>query len=162
MKITDEKQWEDFISVCGVSSNYFTTEDYIDWDFDLRVQKIGKHYRCFKRVSSGWKVNTSLDMEDEEVPINDQYQFWIDTICEEIGMEITALDVIYQESDDKYYILEVNSSAIGLNPKTIREDEQHIVELTIEKMELEINKTNNKPKKKKKSKKKVIIDIENS
>ena len=36
------------------------SQPFINWDFDLRIQKIGSHYRVFKRISPNWKGIQSI------------------------------------------------------------------------------------------------------
>lgn len=37
------------LSVLAMSKEYFVTEPYIKWKADVRVQKIGTHYRAIER-----------------------------------------------------------------------------------------------------------------
>ena len=46
------------ITFC-VCLNLCAVEPFIKWDYDCRIQKIGSHYRAFKRVSMNWKVIAS-------------------------------------------------------------------------------------------------------
>jgi hypothetical protein len=49
-KINDMDHWKDMLSVLAMSKEYFVTEPYIPWKADVRVQKIGNHYRAIERV----------------------------------------------------------------------------------------------------------------
>jgi hypothetical protein len=40
MRIGDQASWEDFLSLAALSSLYFTSEPYIDYEYDLRIQKV--------------------------------------------------------------------------------------------------------------------------
>lgn len=40
MKIVDQTAWHDFISVAAMQSSYFTSEPFIEWDIDIRIQKV--------------------------------------------------------------------------------------------------------------------------
>ena len=44
----------------ALNKNYVTGEPFYEGEYDLRIQKIGNHYRCFKRMAMGsnWKTNT--------------------------------------------------------------------------------------------------------
>ncbi len=40
MQIVDQRAWEDFVSIAALSPNYFTAEPFIEWEYDIRVQKV--------------------------------------------------------------------------------------------------------------------------
>jgi hypothetical protein len=43
-------------SVMAMYKDYITAEPFIaDKIHDLRIQKIGNHYRAYKRISANWK-----------------------------------------------------------------------------------------------------------
>jgi glutathione synthase/RimK-type ligase-like ATP-grasp enzyme len=91
-------------------------------EYDLRIQKIGNHYRAYRRIGGGgWKTNQGSAIL-EDVPMTEQYKLWVDE-CAKLfgGMEILAVDAIHNADDGKDYILEVNDSSIGLGPQ--HEDE---------------------------------------
>ena len=61
MRVPNHKDWEDARSVVAMTDGkHCTAEPFIDGDFDLRIQKIGDHFRLFRRVdiSGNWKTNT--------------------------------------------------------------------------------------------------------
>jgi synapsin len=62
IKVTNEQVYNDVVSIVEMSKDYFTCEPFINYVGDLRIQKIGDHYRCFERRSliGNWKVNGSL------------------------------------------------------------------------------------------------------
>ncbi len=53
-KVETQEQWEDMKSLVALQGRYATTEPFIKWDYDFRVQKIGSHYRAFRRFSENW------------------------------------------------------------------------------------------------------------
>ncbi len=44
----------------------------------MRIQKIGSHYRGFRRVSPNWKGNTGNASVIEDMEVTEQYKLWID------------------------------------------------------------------------------------
>lgn len=72
MKIDNGEQWADFRSVVAVHGDYCTAERFIRWDFDMRIQKIGPHYRAFKRTSPNWKGNVGNMSIIEDMPLTDR------------------------------------------------------------------------------------------
>eukprot|EP00771_Trimastix_marina_P000623 gnl/Trimastix_PCT/1642.p1 GENE.gnl/Trimastix_PCT/1642~~gnl/Trimastix_PCT/1642.p1 ORF type:complete len:412 (+),score=82.00 gnl/Trimastix_PCT/1642:60-1295(+) len=135
MRLENHKQFEDFRSVCAVTEHYTTGEEFIDWDFDVRVQKIGRHYRAYKRYSPNWKGNVGNATLIEETEMTPLFQLWIDECATYFGgMDILAIDAVHRASDDRYFILEVNDTAIGLTHDNQAEDSRHIVEVTLDRM----------------------------
>jgi len=134
MKIYDHHQFEDFSSVIALTNHYVTAEPFYEGVYDLRIQKIGNHYRAYKRTGfNSWKTNTSTSMI-EEIEITPQYKMWVDE-CSKIfgGLDILAVDAIHTK-DGKEYILEMNDTSIGLGPDKEEEDMGYIRDLVIEKM----------------------------
>jgi D-alanine-D-alanine ligase-like ATP-grasp enzyme len=66
--------------------------------------------------------------------IKNRYKVWIDEACRELKMDITAMDVLVDEKGNEF-ILEINSSAIGLNPRYQEEDSIIIRDLVIRRFE---------------------------
>eukprot|EP01095_Lingulamoeba_sp_RSL-Kostka_P011210 TRINITY_DN41_c3_g1_i1.p1 TRINITY_DN41_c3_g1~~TRINITY_DN41_c3_g1_i1.p1 ORF type:complete len:252 (-),score=63.52 TRINITY_DN41_c3_g1_i1:355-1110(-) len=62
IKLEDNSLVSDVKSIIALHGDYATAEPFVDWDFDYRVQKIGCHYRCFKRFSPNWKGKSSKFM----------------------------------------------------------------------------------------------------
>ena len=104
-------------------------------DFDIRIQKIGNHYRAFRRTSKHWKSNVDFAMKDEDIEVEERYMVWIEAAAQACGMDICAMDVLRVEETGKEYILELNSSAIGLNGRHQDEDSHHIRNLVLRRME---------------------------
>ncbi|KAJ4462946.1 putative synapsin IIb [Paratrimastix pyriformis] len=129
IKLHDHHQFEDFRSVCALSPAYVSAEPFIDWDYDIRVQKIGNHYRAFHRRNPNWKGNVGSSII-EDAPMTPEYQLWVDEAATYFGgLDICAVDALHRKSDDKCFILEVNDTAIGLVHKYEPEDYQHMREL---------------------------------
>jgi hypothetical protein len=53
-------QWKDMLSVLAMTKEYFVTEPYIPWKGDVRVQKIGNHYRAIERSRTTYGLNKTL------------------------------------------------------------------------------------------------------
>lgn len=139
MKVPDHHAMEDFRSVMAMTGNYCTAEPFLEGDYDLRVQKIGRHYRVFKRTSmSGeWKTNTGTSV-CEEIELTPKYQRWADEASNMFGgLDICTVDAIHEASTGKEYILEVNGTSSGLAPDSKDEDNEHIKEVVLAKMNAE-------------------------
>ena len=132
MKIDGPSQWDDLRSIAAMQPQYFTSEPFLPWVYDLRLQKIGNHYRAFRRTSKHWKSNVDINMKDEDCEILPHQKRWLEEAAQYCGMDICAMDVLQvpfegqvdEEGNPvmKEYILELNSSAIGLNGRHHDED----------------------------------------
>ena len=91
MIINDHHGFNDFASVMALSQDYVTGEAFLDGEYDLRIQKIGNHYRVFKRqsVSGTWKTNTGTSLM-EEIELTDKYKMWADEASQMFG----GLDIL--------------------------------------------------------------------
>lgn len=125
MKITDHHQMSDFRSVLQMMpEEHCFVEPFVRGEYDLRIQKIGlcfsNHYRVLRRmdISGEWKTNTGTS-HMEVVEMTDRWRRWADAASEIIGKE---------------YILEVNGTSSGLAPDFDTEDNEHIRDLVLERM----------------------------
>ena len=57
MRLQNSEEFQDLISVVALHDDYFTAQQFIESSYELRIQKIGPHYRAFKRTSFDWKIN---------------------------------------------------------------------------------------------------------
>src|SRR3990167_6378742 len=75
------------------------------------VQKIGSHYRAFKRTSSNWKGNTGNQSVVEEMEVTEEMKMWADE-CSKVlgGLDILGLDFLHDKKTDKFHILELNDT----------------------------------------------------
>lgn len=81
------ENWTDMLSVLSMSTEYFVTEPFISWVSnsmiyynsylkqvaDIRVQKIGTHYRAIERRRMGeqasWKANNPNGITESDVEV---------------------------------------------------------------------------------------------
>jgi len=132
MKVPDCKAFSDLASVMAMNTQYCTAEPFVDGEYDIRIQKIGSHYRCWKRISiSGeWKTNTGTSMVTP-LPLTDQYKMWADEASKLFGgLDILSVDAIHTTTGEEF-ILEVNGSSSGFMPDTQPEDNSHVRELVL-------------------------------
>lgn len=138
MKIEDHHQMADFRTIMAMmSSEYCTAEPFIDGEFDLRIQKIGPHYRAYRRISmSGdWKTNTGTSHIEDIEPVPPNYRRWADEASRLFGgMDICTVDAIHDRETGREYIMEINGTSSGLGPSHMDEDNVHIRELVLAKM----------------------------
>jgi len=137
MKIIDHHQMADFRSVLAMMPDeHCSVEPFITGASDLRIQKIGNHYRAFRRIgiSGDWKTNTGTSVMEEE-EMTDRWRLWADVAAEIFGgLDILTVDAIVEESTGKETILEVNGTSSGLHPDRAEEDNEHIRDLVLAKM----------------------------
>jgi len=130
----NDSQFQDVNCVLALHNDFYTAEPFIEHEYEFRVQKIGGHYRAFRRNSdSHWKNNWG-NLRFEDHPMNDQYKMWVDNVGEIFGgMDILGLDVLHTK-EGKDFILEVNDSSNGLMYDHEQEDLGHIRDLILERM----------------------------
>jgi len=135
MMLQKHDDFNDLASILALHEDYCTAEQFISASYDLRIQKIGNHYRVYRRTSCvGWKSNVGTAIL-EDVPVTEQYKLWVDE-CSKLfgGMDILAVDAVHNDVTGKDYILECNDTSIGLGPEHEEEDVLIIKQLTLDKM----------------------------
>ncbi len=114
--VNDSTQFMDMKTVVSLSDNYCTSEPFIKSDYGIRVQKIGSTYRVWKKFStgSGWKSQFG-GSQLIQCELTEEYKLWADKCSKEFGgMDLLAVDALHEKDTNKYHILEMNSSAIGI------------------------------------------------
>lgn len=137
MRVNDHHDWEDVRSVVVMTDGkYCTAEPFVEGEYDLRIQKIGNHYRAYRRrsISGTWKTNTGCSIV-EEIPLTPEYKLWADEASKMFGgLDICTVDAIRDAKSGKEYILEVNGTSSGLLPDHSEEDNMHIRDIVLRKM----------------------------
>ena len=123
-------------------------------DYGIRIQKIGNHYRVYKKVftGSGWKSQFGgADLQFME--LNDKFKLWADECAKcyggstrlsfllqvsgvlnaYLGMDLLAIDVLV-DKEGNYWILELNGTAIGIQAQYWAEDSACLVDLVVDRM----------------------------
>lgn len=134
MQIYDYQQFQDICSVIALHGDYFTSEPFINVDYDFRIQKIGQDYRVLKRKSKNWKANVGL-YTMEIGKITETYKMWADE-CSRLfgGMDILAIDALHT-ADGEEYIIELNDCLIGFPKECEKEDMNSIKKLVLDRIE---------------------------
>lgn len=126
--------FDDFRGLMAMTEPFVTLEAFVtDRDYDLRIQKIGDHYRAYKRVSlcGSWKTNVGSSRL-EEIPMTDEYQRWAEAAGSLFGgMQILTVDALHTASG-QHYIIEINDCASGLAGENEAEDMGYIADLVIQ------------------------------
>ncbi|KAL0480727.1 Syn2, partial [Acrasis kona] len=126
--------------------DFITAESFIEGKtHDIRVQKIGSHFRAYKRVSSNWKgnVGSSILTEIEVLP---RYKSWANKVSDELfgdhyKMDILTVDAVGVGEEGQEYILEINDTASGFASENKLSDNVHVRDLAINKIENIFNYT---------------------
>ena len=162
IKCESRARFDDVRSIVALHKDYCTGEKWIDWDYEVRIQKIGNNnIKCFKRRSMNWKGNVGNQSIIEDCPLTPDFQRFIDAASGIFGgMDICALDLVHlkskQPGDDngdekekelkkesdgvidakasEFRILEINGTAIGLVEKHAKKDMLSMRDLVILRM----------------------------
>lgn len=81
-----------------------------------------------------WKANEAIGISEAEVPVERRWKAWADACADVLKLDILGLDIL-QASDGAEWVLEVNSSSIGLSQLGRDEDLRHLVELVLSKLQ---------------------------
>jgi len=135
VRVNDYDQFRDLSTVVALHHDYCTAEKFIESEYGIRVQKIGDHYRVFKKISTGASWKSQFGGADlQEAELTEQYKFWADECAKCFGgMDLLAVDAL-KGKDGNYYIIELNGTAIGLHQQFMKDDSIKIRDLTINKL----------------------------
>jgi len=134
-KLEDMGNIQDTATILALNQDYCTIEPYIQTKEGIRVQKIGDSYRVYKKVftGSGWKSQFG-GADLQSIELTDTFKLWADE-CSKCygGMDLLAVDAVIDEHGN-YHILELNGTAIGIQPHHWEEDSKRLVHLVLDKM----------------------------
>jgi len=140
VKVNGPNEFRDLKGIMALDQEYYTTEPFLDVDFEYRIQKIGKAITCFRRSSEGsWKANMVSeegkgDLDFQNYECTDLHILWIEECAKMFGgLDICGLDVLAMK-DGKQMVIEINDTAIGLTALHYDQDREAIKNLVIEKM----------------------------
>ncbi|ELP87825.1 synapsin ATP binding domain containing protein, partial [Entamoeba invadens IP1] len=131
--IKSASELDDLISILSLGNDYYTIEPYLDVDYEVRIQRIGKYTRTFKRQSTtSWKNNWG-QLKYEDTPLKSEYVHWCDECQKVFDIELFAVDVLVLK-DGREVVIETNNTANGLMWEHEEEDRTKIKEVVLEKM----------------------------
>jgi synapsin len=101
-RVQDRTGFDDMRSIVATHADYCTAERFVDYDYDIRIQKIGPHIRAFRRQSPNWKANTGNASINEDTEVTPLYRRWIEE-CGRLwgGLDICALDAVHDRETGK-------------------------------------------------------------
>ncbi len=136
IRVHNPEGFQDMSTVIALHSDYCTAETYIPSEYGIRVQKIGDSYRVLKKVftGSGWKSHFG-GADLQEIPLTNRYKRWADLCAHAYGgLDLLAVDALHGK-DGKDWILELNTTAIGVQPKDWTQDSLAVRKVAIERLE---------------------------
>jgi hypothetical protein len=111
-----------------------TCEPFYDKECDIRIQKVGNHFRAYERRSSNWKTNVGSSILTEVDP-KPHWKNWCELVSQQFGgMDIMTIDVMRLHNGDEV-IIEINDTSSGFAPDNKEVDTRHVVELAYERAE---------------------------
>jgi Synapsin, ATP binding domain/Synapsin, N-terminal domain len=95
-RVASADAWTDTLSLLQMNTReYFVSESFVPWRQDIRLQKIGGHYRAIRRtkvregdgaadgggVPSSWKANDAFGIREDDVKMKSRWKRWLDLVC---------------------------------------------------------------------------------
>jgi len=142
IQVKDQQEFRDVSTIIALHQDYCTAEEFISSDYGIRVQKIGTHYRVYKKIWTGSSWKSQFGGSGlVEIPVEDKHKLWADE-CAKVfgGMELLSVDALHGK-DGKDYILELNGTASGFQTKDWVEDTQYLIELVLDRLDLTFGKS---------------------
>ena len=96
MRVASAAAWEGLGALVSGAGDYATVERFVGArDYDIRVQRVGRHVRAYHRRSANWKGNVGSS-HVTEAPVSDAYRCWADA-CAALfgGLDILTVDAIH-------------------------------------------------------------------
>jgi len=123
---------DDFRSIVAVQPAFVTLENFVNWDWDGRVQVIGPHIRVFKRQTESWKGNLGRGAVITDLAVTPQFERWANA-CRKVfgGLEMFGLDFVHDADNDRFVILELNGTACGLVARHENNDMLHMRDVAL-------------------------------
>jgi glutathione synthase/RimK-type ligase-like ATP-grasp enzyme len=131
-KIASSEGLHDAATVLALHGDYASLEPFIAAVHGIRVQKIGPHYRVYKKVftGSGWKSQFG-GADLQLVPLTDEFKRWADLAAlSHGGSHMLAVDAVV-DGDGNKFIIEINGTAIGIQQQFWQEDSLHVAALAL-------------------------------
>jgi len=135
IKLNSQENFRDVATIIAMYDDYCTCEPFIESSYGVRVQKIGPNYRVYRKnfTGSGWKSQFG-GSDLVQIPLTEQYKRIADECAAECGMDLLAVDLMVAKEDEKPVIIELNGTAIGIQPQHWKEDSEYIIDLVVERM----------------------------
>lgn len=96
MRVATAAAWEGLDALVSGTGDYATVERFVGArEYDIRVQRVGRHVRAYHRQSANWKGNVGSS-HLTEVPPTDDYRRWAEA-CAGLfgGVDILTVDAIH-------------------------------------------------------------------
>merc|ERR1712228_458260 len=137
IKVDNQTAFRDVSTIIALNDHHCTAESFIEPEYGIRVQKIGKDNYCVMKkmfTGSGWKSQFGGSMLTQ-IELTEEYKLWADE-CSKCfgGMDILAVDAIHGMKTGKDHIIELNGTAIGILPERWLQDSQYITEMVVERI----------------------------
>ena len=137
IKVDNHTSFRDVSTIIAMNDHHCTAEPFVEPEYGIRVQKIGKDNYCVMKkmfTGSGWKSQFGGSMLTQ-IELTEEFKLWADE-CSKLfgGMDILAVDAIYGKKTKKCHIIELNGTAIGILPERWRSDSIYITNMVIERL----------------------------
>merc|ERR1712228_114815 len=137
IKVDNQTAFRDVSTIIALNDHHCTAESFIEPEYGIRVQKIGKDNYCVMKkmfTGSGWKSQFGGSMLTQ-IELTEEYKLWADE-CSKCfgGMDILAVDAIHGSKTGKNHIIELNGTAIGILPERWQKDSIYISEMVVDRL----------------------------